>query len=192
MQWSQCVVGATGRIIGPPRSLTVYAGERRATFWCLSADSSLRTLAWDFIPSSTGEKVNIARGRYTATKYSDPLRNFVLNSPKYSAQYREGPNYVPCWARFEPKFDLWYVLNILNVDHSDAGEYICRVGVEITDEDKAKQDHAPSEEYDEYSDQPADNDKVPQYESRSAYLTVLKLPRRQGKHSHYDSVQVGQ
>jgi len=189
MQWSQCVVGATGRIIGPPRSLTVYAGERRATFWCLSTDSILR-LYWDFIPSSTGEKVNIAHRRYTAvnsTKYSDPV--FVLNSPKYSAQYREGPNYVPCWARFEP--NLWYVLNILNVDHSDAGEYICRVGVEITDEDKAKQDHAPSEEYDEYPDEYNDNEDPP-YESRSAYLTVLKLPKRQGKHSHYDSVQVGQ
>ena len=82
------------------------------------------------------------------------------------------------------------------MDYSDAGEYICREGIELTGEDKAKQDHAPSEEYDEYDEypnQPADNDNEdPPYESRSAYLTVLKLPKRQGKHSHYDSVQVGQ
>ena len=160
--------------------MTVYAGER-ATFWCLSTELGISGLYWDFIPSSTGEKVNIADGRYTA-----------VNSTKYSVQYREGPNHVPCASQLTTTLFKRYSLNILNVDHSDAGEYICREGIEITGEDKAKQDHAPSEEYDEYSDQPADNDKVPQYESRSAYLTVLKLPRRQGKHSHYDSVQVGQ
>ena len=167
--------------MGPPRSLTVYAGDERATFWCLSTQLAVESNAWDFIPSSTGEKVTIAEGR-----------SFAVNSTKYSVQYREGPNYVPCESRWHPYF--WYVLNIHYVDHSDAGEYICREGVEITGEDKAKQDHAPSEEYDEYPDhQPADNDNEdPQYESRSAYLTVLKLPKRQGKHSHYDSVQVGQ
>ena len=99
---------------------------------------------------------------------------------------------MPCASQLTTTLFKWYGLNILNVDHSDAGEYICREGIELTGDDKAKQDHAPSEEYDEYSHQPADNDKVPQYDSRSAYLTVLKLPRRQGKHSHYDSVQVGQ
>ena len=155
---------------------------------------SVESLAWDFIPSSTGEKVNIAEGFFfsvNSTNYSDPGPYF---SVKYSVLRRQGPNHVPCASQLRTRdYIPWYVLNILNVDHSDAGEYICREGVEITGEDKAKQDHAPSEEYDEYPDhQPADNDKVPQYESRSAYLTVLKLPKRQGKHSHYDSVQVGQ
>jgi len=178
MQWSQCVVGATGKILGPPQSVTVYAGDERATFWCLSTMLSVESLAWDFIPSSLGRKVNIAEG-------------LALNNPdstKYSV-----PQYKPRPGPLATK-DKWYILDIHNVDYSDAGQYICREGIEITGEDKAKQDHAPSEDYDEYSDhQPADNDNEdPPYESRSANLTVLKLPRREGKHSHYDSVQVGQ
>ena len=162
MQWSQCVVGATGKILAPPRSVTVYAGDERATFWCLSTEFGVESLAWDFIPSSTGEKVNIAEGL-----------SFSVNSTnyKYSVTRREGPNHVPCASQLATHLFKWYVLNILNVDHSDAGEYICREGAEITG--KAKQDDE-------------------QYDSRSAYLTVLKLPMRQGKHSHYDSVQVGQ
>jgi len=140
--------------------VTVYAGDERANFSCLSTELEVENLAWDFIPSSTGEKVNIAEGRL-----------FAVNSTKYFIQYREGPNHVPCKSQFYPYLYQWYVLNIHYVDYSDAGEYICREGAEITG--KAKQDDE-------------------QYDSRSAYLTVLKLPMRQGKHSHYDSVQVGQ
>ena len=64
---------------------------------------------------------------------------------------------------------VWYILYVHNVDFSDAGEYICRV--EITTED---------------------DDDEPTPQELSLLFAVLKLPKKQGKHSHYDSVQVGQ
>jgi len=145
MQWSQCVVGAL-RFYARGTS-RVYAGDD-AIFYCYNVDRAVKSaesLAWYFKPSLSGKEVIIASGLWL----NDP------RSTKYSLQER------PDYRKNKPY--VWYILNVHNVDFSDAGLYFCR-------------DHEPT----------------PQLSSHVVPLIVLKLPRRQGKHSHYDSVQVGQ
>ena len=152
MQWSQCVVGARRlHVAGTHR---VYAGDE-AIFYCYHyvdhVVKSAESLAWYFMPSSSGKEVTIASGLWL----SDP------RSTKYYVQERtdiQGDHPT-----------VWYILYVHNVDFSDAGKYICRF--EITTEN---------------------DDDEPTPRESSMLFTVLKLPRRQGKHSHYDSVQVGQ
>jgi len=152
MQWSQCVVGA--QRIWAEGTHRVYAGDD-AIFYCSSyvdrVVKSAESLAWYFKPSSSGKEVIIASGLWL----NDP------RSTKYSLQAR------PDNKQGQPT--VWYILYVHNVDFSDAGEYICRVGITTEDDDD---EPTPLELY------------VP--------FTVLKLPKKQGKHSHYDSVQVGQ
>jgi len=135
-------------------TVQVYAGDE-AFFYCHSyvnrVVKSAESLAWYFIPSSSGKEVIIASGLWL----NDP------RSTKYSLQER------PDNRGDQPT--VWYILYVHNVDFSDAGKYICRV--EITTED---------------------DDDEPTPQEVSVLFTVLKLPKRQGKHSHYDSVQVCQ